>query len=101
MIKIMSKNKEKMVYVFEEERVRSTSPRKVWIGTKDKNLESETETETMKECCSLTCSHGFFSSLPYIHHNHLPKGKNTYSGLGLPTSIINLENISILSHGSV
>lgn len=99
MIKIMSKNKEKMVYVFEEERVRSTSPRKVWIRTNDKNLESETETETMKKCCSLTCSHG--KSLPYIHHNHLPKGGNPYSGLGLPTSIINLENISIVSYRSV
>lgn len=101
MIKTMSKNKEKMVYVFEEKRVRSTSPRKVTIGTKDKNLESETETETRKECCPLTSSHGFFSSLRYIRHNHLPKGGNTYSGLGLPTSILNLKNTSIASHMSV
>lgn len=97
----MSKNKEKMVYVFEEERVRSTSPRKVRIGTKDKNLESETETD--HEGILSTDLFPWllqFTSL-YICHNHLPKGGNTYSGLGLPTSIINLKNTSIASHTSV
>lgn len=50
--------------------------------------ESGAESEAMKGCCLLTCSHGFVQTLPYAGHDLQPKSDITYNTLTPPLSYL-------------
>lgn len=63
------------------------SPKEASAGTQGRNLDAETEAEAKGGCCLQACS-------PWVATTYLPKDGTTPSGPGLPTSIINQENIN-------
>lgn len=50
-------------------------------------MEAGAEAKTTEERCLLACSS------QSVQPRHAPRGSTAHSGLGLPTSIINQENI--------
>lgn len=54
-----------------------------------KNLETETDVESMEECYSRLFPHSFLSLLSYTILDHKPRGDSIHSVLDPTTSIIN------------
>lgn len=54
-----------------------------------KNLETETDVESMEECYLRLFPHSFLSLLSYTILDHKPRGDSTHSVLDPTTSIIN------------
>ena len=57
-----------------------------------KNLEAETDVESMEECYLKLFPHSFLSLLSYTILDHKPRGDSIHSGLNPTTSIINQKN---------
>jgi hypothetical protein len=54
-----------------------------------RNLEPETDTEAMEECCLLACLLTFIQLLFYTVQDHLPRDGTAHSELGPPPSTRN------------
>ena len=78
---------EKRIYYTLQLSGHTPSPREASAGTQGRNLDAETEAEAKGGCCLQACS-------PWVATTYLPKDGTTPSGPGLPTSIINQENIN-------